>query len=483
MKLTIAFTVLLIAAACSSPLDKRKSEITKLKYSPDWVSLKHHHNPQWLSDAKFGIYTHWRPDAGSEPGTFKAEKFNADEWAELFKQAGAQFAGPVTEHGGARVLMWDSKLSDNTSVKRGLNRDIVAELQKAITKRGMKFMVSFHSFGPKESRMIPGGKAWEVVDKYQPDLVWFDLGMGNTLPPHYGGSFIGGKKIANRTENNYQGNEKEIYRKQFLAHYFNQAVQLGKEVQVVYKDYDIPPGVAMRDIENGRLKDLEYDEWMADVTIMLCTFENNKYHDYWMYSPDAKFMSTQSLINELVDITSKNGRLLLSVGPKPDGSIPNEARERLQEMGKWLHINGEAIYGTTPWILYGEGPTELKGVDLGLYAQDHKVTFDGMLDMINKGEMQFGHFSQINQIPYTPQDIRFTTKGDAVYAICLGWPGEEITIKSLGTEGAIAKDEIKSIRMLGSDEELQWTQKPEGLVIKTPKMKPCEHAFTFKIIE
>ena len=151
-----------------------------------------------------------------------------------------------------------------------------------------------------------------------------------------------------------------------------------------------------------------------------------------------------------MDRVSKNGNLLLNIGPRPDGTIPEEVKERLLGIGKWLEVNGEAIYGTRPWRSYGEGPTKM--IDLAAWY--------------TKG------------LDYPAHEIRFTTKENDLYAICLDWPGEQVTIESFRV---LWKSEIKSIKMLGISEELEWSLTDKGLIIKTPDTKPCEHAFAIKI--
>jgi len=154
----------------------------------------------------------------------------------------------------------------------------------------------------------------------------------------------------------------------------------------------------------------------------------------------------------LIDNVSKNGYLLLNVGPRPNGEIPAEAKELLVGIGEWLDVNGEAIYGTTPWMTYGEGPTEMP---------------------------KAGYFMEDEEVQYTARDIRFTAKDDALYAICLGWPDERVLIETLKHA---YESEIKSIRLLGVDAELEWSLTPEGLSITMPPEKLGDHAFALKIV-
>ncbi len=266
------------------------------------------------------------------------------------------------------------------------------------------------------------------MDKYGPDFVWFDFGL--LLVPDW-------------------------YKGDFLAYYYNKAAAEKKEVVVTYKGHDLPPGTGLLDLELGQEAELTYYEWITDSTV--------DSGSGWGYVKGLGFKSVDTLVDNLVDRVSKNGYLLLNVGPKPDGTIPQEAKERLLGIGEWLKVNGEAIYGTTPWEIAAEGPTQI--------APPRATGVRGF----NEGKLP----------AYTGQDIRFTVKGDVLYAIALDWPGEKVTIRSLAPKGrtwtGLYPAEIASITMLGDGKELRWEMTPDGLVVETPHAKPCEHAFVFKI--
>ena len=166
---------------------------------------------------------------------------------------------------------------------------------------------------------------------------------------------------------------------------------------------------------------------------------------------EAGFKPVRTLVHNLVDNVSKNGNLLLNVGPMLNGEIPEQAKQCLLGIGKWLDVNGEAIYGTIPWVKYGTGPTEMK---------------------------RTGYFSEQDEVEYTAEDIRFTARDNVLYATFLGWPEEEVTIRDLKR---LWESEISSVTMLGIDRELKWSMTEDGLVVERPEAKPCEHACVFRI--
>jgi alpha-L-fucosidase len=424
------------------------------KYEPNWTSLKQIPTPQWLQNGKFGIYTHWGPYAVHAYGSnttwysyglyldeegearkhfeenfgkltpeygykdliplFTAEKFDAEEWADLFQKAGAKFAGPVAEHHDG-FAMWDTKYSEWNAAKMGPKRDVVGELEKAIKKREMKYVTAFHHAAnwfffpvhdkrydtgdPKNAGLYgqfhqPGemrnqefidewyGKIIEVIDNYSPDFIWFDFAL-DALP--------------------------EGYVKDFLAYYYNHADEKKKEVVVTYKGHDIVPGAGVRDLELGQEPNITYNDWITDSSV--------DDRGAWGWANDLTFKTPNRLVDNLIDRVSKNGYLLLNVGPKPDGTIPEGAKEVLLEMGGWLNVNGEAIYNTTPWFVAAEGPTNL-------------------------GEASAIGFNESN-VEYTPKDIRFTVNGDNLYATFLDWPGDKAVITTIkATDPASREMEI-----------------------------------------
>jgi len=465
------------------------------KYKPEWDSLTQHSDPQWFADAKFGIYFHWGlysvPASKTEwyshymyvPGhacnkyhletfgsldrfgykdfipMFKAEKFDPDAWAALFKKAGARFAGPVAEHADG-FAMWDSDLTEWNAAKMGPKRDIVGEMRKAIRKQDMKFITTLHHqwlyawyptmdpntdasnptyrdlYGPPAPRSAFCGsdrspdpmpdtafsrrwlsRAREVVDKYQPDLVWFD-------------------------------NKLHILEQQsileFLSHYYNSAQSWNREVIATYKHNDFRAGAGILDLERSRMSEAKDFPWLTDDSIDWGS---------WCDVQDPDYKSTDRLVDTLVDIVSKNGCLLLNITPKANGEIPQPVQDRLLEMGEWLELNGEAIYETRPWKIFGEGPTKVVE----------------------------GHLSERKNKDATTEDIRFTTRGKTLYAIVLDWPADGIChIKSLGTQARLL-DGMTSVRLLGHQGKIGWSRNAEALTVKMPERKPCEHAFVLAI--
>ncbi len=472
-------------------LSCRQSEKT---YLPKWESLVKHQPPEWFDDAKFGIYVHWglysvpayetewyarhmyveqsnvfqyhKEHFGDQAEfgfkdfipMFKAENFNADEWAELFKKAGARFAGLVVEHHDG-FAMWDSKLTKWNASNMGPKRDISAELSAAIKSRGMKFITTFHhackwwwyeatytpdkrydTQDPQYAGLYPQpheigapppakymqeweDKIVEVIDKYQPDILYFD-------------GQLGGRKYFRSASMPF-----ETYKKRMIAHYYNSAIECGKEVVLTYKFTDLPPGAGLLDIERGRFDYLREEKWLTDTSI------DNK---AWCYISNPRYKSADDIIDILVDIVSKNGNLLLSIGPRADGTIPEEQKQRLLAMGEWLQVNGEAIYGTRPWKIYGEGPTAING----------------------------GYFGEKKDVIYTAEDIRFTVKDSNLYAICLDNPASEVMIRSLKD---MNPNLINSINLLGMEKDLSWSMTNHGLSVRLPEEFPGQFAHTLKI--
>jgi alpha-L-fucosidase len=462
-------------------------------YDPDWPSLYEHvEAPEWFRDAKFGIYFHWGvysvPAFGSEwyprnmfrkdskvyehhlstygdPAEFgyhdfipefKAERFDAKEWAALFKKAGARFAGPVAEHHDG-FSMWASKLNPWNAKDKGPKRDIVGEMEKAIRRQGLRFFTSFHhafnnqypiegfptgyyphveswptaSENP-ELRLLYGnlpreefldlwkGKLYEVIDGYQPDIIWFDFVLGD-IP--------------------------EDVRKEFLAYYFNRADAWGTEVVVTYKQNDLPREVGVEDFEKGRLDHLTDYTWLTDDTLSWGS---------WCYTQDLEIKSAKIVLHTLIDIVSKNGVLLLNISPRADGVIPANQREVLSEIGDWLDTNGEAIYDTRPWKNFGEGPTRM----------EKEGDFAGRLD-------------------YTPQDIRFTRSkdGQTFYAITLGLPKAVIVLKTVKVNSFTDNAQI---RILGHKEKVGFTlSNTRELIIEPPDLSGrrsnLKYAVVFKL--
>ena len=475
-------------------------------YRPDWATIiGHYQQPQWYKDAKFGIFIHWGvysvPAAENEwyprnmyyprEGAykdfrarfvngdesrgykdliplFKAEKFDANEWAALFKESGAQYVIPVAEHHDG-FAMYDSALSDWTVVKMGPRRDTLGELSKAIRAQGIHFGLSYHRaehdwfldggrairsdvndpkyaslYGPAHHRLDSGDsdfmqqdftyvsheftRDWlarisELVQKYQPEVVYFDWWAGQ---PNYRPAVT-----------------------EFAAFYYNYAAAHNFGSVIDIKIDDLPWKAGARDFERGAQDRILPDHWQTDTSISNAS---------WGYVEHDTYKSSEFIVRQLIDIVSKNGNLLLNIGPKADGTIPEEARTRLEAIGAWLKINGEAIYATTPWKTFGEGPTQIKA----------------------------GTFTDTAARDYTPQDFRFTAKGSTVYAFGMACPKDgKAVIHSLGWAHEAAGFAVGNVELLGaisgSGERVQWTQGADALTVTLPAGASCQYAYVLKL--
>jgi alpha-L-fucosidase len=204
--------------------------------------------------------------------------------------------------------------------------------------------------------------------------------------------------------------------------------------------------VALDDYEKGRADKLTDFVWLTDDTISKGS---------WCYTNDLAIKSTAEVLRTFIDIVSKNGQLLLNISPMADGTIPDNQKKVLLEMGRWLSKYGEAIYGTRPFVEFGEGPTQM-----------------------GKG----GGFVRMKGI-YGPSDIRYTRKGDTVYAIVLGWPGEnkEVTMKMFGQGGKARDIKVTNVSMLGTGRKIKWERRDSGLIVTTPSRKVDDSAIVFKL--
>ncbi len=454
-------------------------------FQPTWDSLKQNYKtPRWFSEAKFGLFMHfglyavpahhnewyekhmyaadlqWHTEHFGPPATFgykdfipqfTCEKFNADQWAELFKKSGAKYVIPTAQHHD-NFSLWDSKANPINAKNLGPHRDLIGELATAIRKQGLKFGVSNHGieafqfvnptpalraeleekkadlFDPKwadwyhvADRSDDACKKFltnwaqrniELIDQYHPDMLWFDNGVDMR--------YLDPLKLW------------------VAAYYYNRAAQWNIEVSISTKKAAYAPsGTNTQTI--GSIIDFEKIGARSPAGIRTGDWQvDDPIGSTWGYTDGERIASPASIISRLVDTVSKNGNYLLNLSPKADGTIPDNQQQTLLAVGQWLTTNGEAIYATHNFTQFSDTP------------------------------------------PKSPLNIRFTVKDQTLYAIILGkWPGQSATIHALATnkiEGAITR-----ITMLGNTADLLFTQSPDGLTVALPNTPPCDFAYTLKI--
>ena len=379
---------------------------------------------------------------------FTQEKFDPQAWAELFKKSGARFVAPTCQHHDGFAL-WDSQVAPYNAKVMGPKRDLIGELCAAVRKQGLKFGFTNHQienfqFINPPADMIETMKAekadlfdpkwdtfynvadhsdaacqkfllnWfernvELIDKYQPDVLWFDNGIDQR--------FLDPLKL------------------QVAAYYYNSAKKWGKDVTLNTKKAAFAPsGTNVKTI--GSVLDFE---GKVPPGIRTGTWDvDSQIGSTWGYTSDMRVSGAGAIVNRLIDIVSKNGTLMLNLSPKADGTIPQAQQETLLGVGKWLGVNGEAIYDSHNWTKFAEGGK----------------------DALN---------------------VHFTVKDDVLYAIISGkWPGATATITSLAS-GVAPSGKIASVTMLGANGNLAFTQDASGLNVTLPANAPCDFAYTLKI--
>jgi len=487
-------------------------------HKPTWESLNTAPVPEWVKDAKFGVYTHWgvysvpayetnvygqamyAPKDQDLHGVrkyheehygpiekfgykdfvpmFTAPKFDPAEWVDVMRDAGAKFGGIcVVHHDG--FCLWNSEFTRWNSMAMGPKRDIFGEIAREVRKTDMKLLATFHHartyghhlrfakhyseeerasldiFDPQYNDLYRNP---ETVTKEEFGVEWHN--KINEVLRKYQPDIIWFDGLSGQLKN---GIIKEEYLLKIFADYYNQGTNYVDEVVVcnklpASKRWNFPLGFGLRCYENGR--DMEPDPrgfWLSDRAISYP----------WTYVKDKKYPLTyQYHISSFVDIVSRGGIFLISLTPKGDGSIPDEEKFIMGKIGDWLKVNGEGIYGTRPWKVSGEG-----------------TPVSEIYNVIKEGPKAGKAHWDYNLIVESGRDVRFTRKDNTLYAFVIGTPeGRRITINTLA-KGNVEKNGkgIKNVTMLGSNEKIRWEQTAEGLTLHFPSQLPCEVACGFKI--
>jgi alpha-L-fucosidase len=510
-------------------------------FAPDWDSLAGYRTPDWFRNAKFGVWAHWGPQCEPEhrdwyarnmykegsdayryhlktyghPSVFgfkdvirrwRAAEWDPDALLALYRKAGARYFVALANHHD-NFDLYDSRFQPAwNSTRIGPKKDLIAGWAKAARAQGLRFGVSVHAShawtwyevaqgfdktGPWAGVPYDGvltaadgkGQWWDGLDPQALYAQGHPLSRKTTKPAEWGAQWNWGGGAAlppRRYIENFHDRTIDLIDKydpdlvyfddtalpfwpvsdaglRIAAHMYNRSIATRGRLEAVINGKMLDERQRRSlvwDIERGHSNAIEPLPWQT------CTCIGG-----WHYSREAyergEYKSAQTVVHMLVDIVSKNGNLLLSVPVRGNGTIDEKEQAIVEEIGRWMALNGEAIHDTRPWTVFGEGPA---------LSRTAPLTDQGM----NEGK----------SAPLSAADIRFTAKGDAVYAFVMGWPaGREISIAALGTSAGHLKKSVARVEFVGTGAGLAFRQAPEGLKVTLPASAPAlPYAFALKVL-
>jgi alpha-L-fucosidase len=492
-----------------APAPRVQLEIAPGPFKGTRESLREWQVPEWYRDAKFGIWAHWGPQSGVEYGdwyarnmylqgnkqyeyhvkvyghptkvgykdvipTWKAARFDPDHLLGLYKKAGAKyFCSMAVHHDG--FDLWNSKYQPRwNAVAMGPKRDIVGAFKSAAEKHELRFAVSehlapsYHWFSTSHMSDKTGplaGVPYDGVDPAYADLY-------HDLPKDYPyGQRVNDRQAPDPWKMHYFKRIKDLvdnyqpdllytdgdiffeeYGLALVANLYNlDAKRHGGRCEAVYTSKlpsDCETGTCVLDWERGVAGAIPANPWQTDTCI-----------GDWHYNREARYKSPKNVIDLLVDIVSRNGNLMLNFPLPNSGELDYEEMVILNEITKWMAINSEAIYATRPWKIFGDGPVATAPPS-------------------SRGT----RFNEADRTDLTAEEVRFTTKGDTLYAFVMGWPEKPALIKPLATTSSLSPQKVKNVELLGHKDKVSWTQDERGLTVLLPEQKPCDYAIALKIV-